>query len=75
MATITLQVVAGQELADDIGILDKACRQCGAELAQGGLAALDAHAVAVNAMLAKWGRLQAAKAAQTDAQASLHHLT
>lgn len=62
-----------RELADEVCIMDKACRQCGAELAQGGLAALGTHRVAINALMAKLKRLEAVKAAQMNG--SLPHPT
>ncbi len=53
-----------QELADEVCIVDKACRQCGAELAQGGMAVILAHEVAIKALVAKLKRLEVEKAMQ-----------
>jgi hypothetical protein len=54
--------VTEAELADEVCIIDKACRQVGAELAQGGIAALGTHEVAVRALVAKLKRLEVIKA-------------
>jgi hypothetical protein len=56
-----------QELQEEAGILDKACRYAAQELATGGLAALDVHVRVVTAMLAKLRRLEAVQAAPADA--------
>ncbi len=53
-----------QELQEEAGILDKACRQCGAELAQGGINALMQHFTHISAIVAKLKRLEADKASQ-----------
>ena len=51
-----------QEFQDELRIVDKACRQCGNELAQGGLNAFQAHFAAISGIAAKLKRLEAAKA-------------
>jgi hypothetical protein len=60
-----------QELQEEAGILDKACRQIGAELTAGGLAALSSSANALRVMHSKLERLEKAKAEQVAKQAEM----
>lgn len=49
-----------QELQEELGILVKACQQCGAELVQRHIGTLRAHLVCVSTMVRKLDRLEAA---------------
>lgn len=55
-------IVTEQEKLEELSILDKACRQCGNEFAANGVRVLRIHAEAVNAMVRKLDRLEAAPA-------------
>jgi hypothetical protein len=50
-----------QEIQEEAGILDKACRQVGSELAAGGVNAMHASFAALKAMVGKFQRLEAVK--------------
>jgi hypothetical protein len=56
-----------QELQEEVGILDKACRHVGNELAAGGVNSMHACFAALTAMIGKFQRLEAAKAANPNA--------